>query len=162
MKKLLLLTFLGFSTFSIAQSSIQPNFGFNLWNISVFGDSEMTSYLEAGVMYEHGLTDQLGVNSSVSYNFSDNLCDGFLQLGLGGRYNFNELNDGAFAGVGFGYGFIEGGNYMEFGANFGYSLPLGPGSLNPNIGIGYMSVGSDGFRIGGLHIPINLSYSISF
>ena len=161
MKKLLLILFIGLSTFSNAQSSIQPNFGFNLWNLSFLGESDMTSYMEVGATYEHGLSDQLGINAGASYNFADNLDGGFFQLSLGGRYNFNELNNGAFAGAGFGYGFIEGGNYMEFGANFGYSIPLGPGSLNPNVGLGYMSVGSDGFRIGGLHIPINVSYSIT-
>ena len=158
MKKVLLFVFIGISTLSNAQSSIQPNVGFNFWKIA---DFDIQSYMEFGVQYELGITDQLGLDLGVSYNTSADL-DGFIQLSLGGRYNFNELNDGAFVGVGVGYGFLEGYNTIEFGSNFGYSIPLGPGSLNPSIGLGYLSFGSDGFRLGGLHIPLNVSYSIVF
>jgi hypothetical protein len=162
MKKGYLILMLGALFFNknvTAQSSIQPNFGFNIWKISGL---DMLSYLEVGAVYEHSLNDNLGLNAGFSYNFSQgsSLNSGFIQLSAGGRYNFNELNDGAFVGAGLGYGFIDGGNYLEFGANFGYSLPLGPGSLNPSIGLGYLSVGSSGFRLGGLHVPLNLSYSI--
>ena len=58
MKKLLLILFIGLSTFSNAQNSIQPSFGFNLWNLA---ESDMISYMEVGATYEHGLSDQLGI-----------------------------------------------------------------------------------------------------
>ena len=92
MKKVLLFVFIGISTLSNAQSSIQPNVGFNFWKIA---DFDIQSYMEFGVQYELGITDQLGLDLGVSYNTSADL-EGFIQLSLGGRYNFNELNDGAF------------------------------------------------------------------
>jgi len=163
MKKVILICFLFCFGFSKAQNmSVQPNFGFNLWNLSFFDESELLTYMEAGATYEYGISDNLGVSAGASYNFSEDLDGGFTEITIGARYNLNKLNDGFFAGACYGYGFLEGANFMEFGVNAGYSIPLGPGSLNPNIGVGYASYGVEGFRFGGFHIPINVSYSIMF
>lgn len=160
MKKTLLFISLTLSSAGFAQNSIQPNFGLNIWRPGGLGN-DIGSFFEVGVDYEHGVSDQFGLNGGLSYNFSRNsLIGGFLELNAGARYNLNELNDGFFVGGDFGVGFTEGANIMTFGANLGYSISLGNGSLNPNVSLGYMSFGSNGYRFGGLFIPLNVSYSI--
>jgi len=147
-----------------AQHSIQPNFGNNLWMYgSGYGSSGITSYIELGAQYEYALNNNLGLDAGFSINIGSSGYGGvFSQISFGGRYNFNQLNDGFFAGALLGIGFSDGANLIEFGPNFGYSLPLGPGSLNPSIGLGYLSWGADGYRFGGIHMPFNVSYSYSF
>lgn len=164
MKKLITFFCLALATGGFSQNSIQPSFGFNIWNVKLGGFGSSTStFFELGADYEHGLTDQFGINGGASYNFGSDLSNGggFFKINAGGRYNLNELNDGLFLGGDLGLGFRENSNVMTFGANIGYSIPVGNGSLNPNVSIGYMSSGSNGFRIGGFYLPINISYSIN-
>ena len=65
-----------------------------------------------------------------------------------------------FFGVDLGFGFAKGSNIFNFGANVGYSIPVGKGSINPNISLGYLSNFGGGFSLGGFFLPINVSYSI--
>ena len=162
MKKIIFVISIGLSSCVFSQSSIQPSFGVNIWSPGGL-DNGVGTFLEIGADYEHGVSDQLGLNAGVSYNFSKSSLDGgFIKLNAGGRYNLNELNDGFFIGGDLGFGFTNGINIITAGANLGYSIPLGNGSLNPNISLGYMSMGSEGYRFGGLYFPINVSYSICF
>jgi hypothetical protein len=162
MKKLIFALSIGVSTCVLSQSSIQPSFGLNIWSPAGLSNG-ISTFLEIGADYEHGVSDQLGINGGISYNFSQNsLNGGFIKVNAGTRYNLNELNDGFFVGGDLGFGFMSGSNVITAGANLGYSIPIGNGSLNPNISLGYMSMGSGGYRFGGLYFPINVSYSICF
>jgi hypothetical protein len=164
MKQIFTVFCLALALGSFSQNSIQPSFGFNIWNINLGGlGSSSLTFFELGADYEHGLTNQFGINGGASYNFGSDLSNGggFFKINVGGRYNINELNDGLFFGGDLDFGFRENSNIMAFRANIGYSIPIGQGSLNPNISAGYMSSGSSGFRAGGFYLPINVSYSIN-
>ncbi len=164
MKKVFFAMFISFASLAYSQSSVQPNIGLNIWTPSLGGFGSATvSFFEIGADYEYAIKEKIGVNAGASYNvaFNNNgTGGGFFELNVGGRYNLKKLNDGLFFGADIGLGFAQSSTFFNFGANVGYSIPLGNGSLNPNLSLGYMSNSSGGFGIGGFYLPINVSYSI--
>ena len=158
MKNLFLsLALISLAMVSYGQRIIKPSLGYNSWSL---GDGVSISFIELGVDYEHVVNENVALTGGLSYNLENDYIDGFVSLNLGGTYHIDELNNGFFAGGSFGYGFIDDGNIQELIAKVGYSFPLGNGIIHPSIGLGNMSVGGDGFRFGGLIIPINVSYTI--
>ena len=158
---LLAFIFLSF-TFTMKAQSIQPYLKYNIWSTKVLNSRSNQGFIEIGGDYEHILNDKIGLNGGVSYSLStQSEGNKFFSINAGGNYYLNDQNSGFFAGVNFGYGFYKNGSYLEYYAKAGYAIELGNGSLKPHVGIGSSSFGSNGFRVGGLLIPIGVSYSIS-
>lgn len=80
--------------------------------------------------------EKLGAQIGGAYRFDQKLSDGYFQIVGGVRYNFNQLNEGAFVGATYGLGLIDTGSTIhEIGSNAGYSIPAGPSSLNLSLGL---------------------------
>ncbi len=58
MKKIFVLFLMAISSYTIAQSSIQPSLGLNIWNVSLggFGGSATATFFEIGADYESAFT----------------------------------------------------------------------------------------------------------
>lgn len=161
--KSLFFTMIVFSMISTLKAqSIQPYLKYNIWSKKVLNSRTSQGFIELGGDYEHLLNDKIGLNGGISYSLSTQSGgNNFFSFNVGGNYYLNDQNDGFFAGANFGYGFYKNGSYLEYYAKAGYAIELGNGSLKPHIGIGSCSFGSNGFRVGGLLIPIGVAYSIS-
>jgi hypothetical protein len=142
--------------------SIQPYLKYNIWSTKVLNSRSNQGFIEIGGDYERIINDKIGLNGGVSYSLSTQSGGNkFFSINAGGNYYSNDQNEGLYFGANFGYGFYKNGSYLEYYAKAGYAIELGNGSLKPLIGIGSCSFGSNGFRIGGLLIPIGVAYSIS-
>jgi hypothetical protein len=142
--------------------SIQPYLKYNIWSTKVLNSRSNQGFIEIGGDYERIINDKIGLNGGVSYSLSTQSGGNkFFSINVGGNYYLNDQNEGLYFGANFGYGFYKNGSYLEYYAKAGYAIELGNGSLKPHIGIGSSSFGSNGFRVGGLLIPIGVAYSIS-
>jgi hypothetical protein len=165
MKKIFFAIFISIASLAYSQSSIQPNLGLNTWT-PAFGSMGFvtTGIFEIGADYEYAIKENIGISGGASYNMSFNSYGrggGIFEINAGGRYNIKKLNDGLFLGADIGLGFPKGGSTIfNFVANVGYSIPIGNGSLNPNVSLGYMSNSKGGLSLRGIYLPINVSYSI--
>ena len=161
--KSLFITVIVLSMISTSKAqSIQPYLKYNIWSYKVLNSRSNQGFIEIGGDYEHILNDKIGLNGGVSYSLSTQSGGNkFFSINLGGNYYLNDQNNGFFTGANLGYGFYKNGSYLEYYAKAGYAIELGNGSIKPHIGIGSSSFGSNGFRFGGLLIPIGVAYSIS-
>ena len=142
--------------------SIQPYLKYNIWSTKVLNSRSNQGFIEIGGDYERIINDKIGLNGGVSYSLSTQSGGNkFFSINVGGNYYLNDQNEGLYFGANFGYGFYKNGSYLEYYAKAGYAIELGNGSLKPHFGIGSSSFGSNGFRVGGLLIPIGVAYSIS-
>ena len=92
MKKIFVLFLMAISSYTIAQSSIQPSLGLNIWNASLGGFGSATAtFFEIGADYEHAIKEKIAFNGGASYNVAANSSGGgFFELNLGGRYNLKN------------------------------------------------------------------------
>ena len=161
-KKILFILTLLFIAYQGNTQSIQPYLKYNIWSTKVLNSRSNQGFIEIGGDYERIINDKIGLNGGVSYSLSTQSGGTkFFSINAGGNYYSNDQNEGLYFGANFGYGFYKNGSYLEYYAKAGYAIELGNGSLKPHIGIGSCSFGSNGFRIGGLLIPIGVAYSIS-